>query len=343
LFSIYVLTAVVPASARVACRSDGAWEELAPIPIAPRQEHSVVAVSDTAIAIIGGILPNPSGPGFNTTSVLQFYDIPSDTWSSRSAAPIAANHPNVAVADGKIYFLGGLSVAADGTWRAFTDSWVYDPSADSWTELSPVPEEAARGSAAMGVVGSTVYMAGGMRTLEPIGIEGEQDTVDFVSAYETKSDTWITLPGAAAALPEGRDHAGAAVVGAKLYVLGGRIRGQYNVRNTVFVLDTAELEAGWATADGRMPTARGGVASATISNQVYIFGGEGNPSEGSEGIFDQIEVYNIETDDWKQLAPMQVPRHGGAAAAVGGRIYLPGGGIAEGASPVDLNSVFVLA
>jgi N-acetylneuraminic acid mutarotase len=341
--SIYFLAAVIPVSARVAYRSEGTWLESAPIPIAPRQEHSVVTVSDTTIAIVGGILPNPSGPGFNTTSILQFYDIPSDTWSLRSAAPIAANHANVAVADGKIYFLGGLSVAADGAWRAFSESWAYDPSADSWTELSPVPEEAARGSAAMGVVGSTVFMAGGMRTLEPIGVEGEQDTVDFVSAYETTSDTWVALPDAAAVLPEGRDHAGAAIVGGKLYVLGGRTCGQYNVRDTVFVLDTADLEAGWVTADGRMPTARGGVASAAVGNQVYIFGGEGNPSEGSEGMFDQVEVYNVEADEWKQLAPMPVPRHGGAAAAAGGRIYLPGGGIGVGASPVDLNSVYVLA
>ncbi|KAK1993975.1 kelch domain-containing protein [Colletotrichum falcatum] len=293
------------------------WEVLSPIPIAPRQEHSVVALSDTRLAIVGGILPNPdTGVGFNTTAFVQFYDILADSWSE------------------------GLTVASDGAWRALPDSWKYRPSTGEWTALPPIPAAKAAGSAAVGVLGNTIVLAGGMRTLEPIGVEGEQDTVDFVSVFDTKSCTWSHVPEAASILPEGRDHAAGSVIGSRFYVLGGRLRGQYNVKDTVFVLDVDDMEAGWATRGARMPTARGGVVGGNVGGRVYIFGGEGNTAEGSGGVFDNVEVYDVELDMWQELGPMRLPRHGGAAATVGGKIYLPGGGIREGGSPVNVTDVF---
>lgn len=345
-FNVLALAAAATAATVSTGHSgQGGWSILSPIPFAPRQEHSVVALSDTEIAIVGGILPNPdTGVGFNTTSIVQLYDTLSDSWTTLTSAPIQVNHPNVAVVDGEIYLLGGLAVAPDGAWRAFSDSWKYNRERDEWSELEPLPVGRETGSAAVGVVGRTIFLAGGMRTLEPIGVEGEQDTVDYVSAFDTDSSTWIQLPDGASVLPEGRDHAAAAVIdGKRFYVLGGRLRGQYNVKDTVFVLDTEHLEAGWVTQSSRMPTPRGGVAGATIGKKVYIFGGEGNPIEGSEGVFDNVEVYDAEHDTWQQLEPMRLPRHGGAAASIGDRVYLPGGGIREGGSPVDVNDVFALS
>jgi hypothetical protein len=37
---------------------------------------------------------------------------------------------------------------------------------------------------------------------------------------------------------------------------------------------------------------------------------------------------------------MPVPRHGGAAVAVGGTVHLPGGGTRGGGAPVDVNDAF---
>ncbi|KAM5349576.1 hypothetical protein ACJ41O_006081 [Fusarium nematophilum] len=335
-----LLTFWAAALASPTTHSRGRWETLAPIPLAPRQEHAVVTLSDTTLAILGGIVPNSEGQGFNTTSIMQFYDIPSDNWCSATPAPIKANHPNVAVVEGKIYFLGGLSVASDGVWRAFADSWVYDPVDDRWSSLDPIPKGEQRGSAAMGVYRGTIYMAGGMRTLEPTGPGGEQDTLDVVSAFDTASSTWIDLPQAPRRIPEGRDHAGASVVGGKFYVLGGRLRGQHNVKDTVFILDLEHLDQGWTVSEGRMPTARGGVVAGTVGSKVYVCGGEGNPVNGTNGVFDNVEVFDTEAEIWEKLSPMKLPRHGGQAAAAGKGIYLPGGGIREGGAPVDVLDVF---
>ncbi|WYZ34058.1 hypothetical protein EsH8_I_000334 [Colletotrichum jinshuiense] len=340
LAAVFILGNLLLGLAVAASACGGTWEALASIPIAPRQEHTVVAVSNTTLAVVGGIIPGPSGLGFNTTSIVQLYDVRTDKWSSATDAPIEVNHPNVATVNGKIYLLGGLSVASDGAWRAFPESWVYDPAIDVWRPVDPTPPGEERGSAAMGVSGKMIYLAGGMRTLEPTGEAGEQDTVDFVSAFDTESLAWVSLPSAAAVLPEGRDHAGAAVIDNKFYVVGGRRRGQRNVKDTVFVLDLENLEDGWTLSGSRMPTPRGGVMTGAVNGKIYVFGGEGNLAEESNGIFNETEVFNTKTETWRRLAPMSVPRHGGSATTIGNGIYLPGGGLREGGSPVDVLDVY---
>ncbi|KAF5025676.1 hypothetical protein F66182_2282 [Fusarium sp. NRRL 66182] len=316
------------------------WNTLESIPIATRQEHQAVAVSDKEIAIVGGIVPTREADGFETTSLVQFYNTRSNTWRRFvTDTPVPVNHPNVAAVDGNIYLLGGLLEADDGAWRAFPESWMYNPNFDEWTELEPIPEGEERGSAAVGVYDNIVYMAGGMRALNPVP-EGEQDTVDFVSAFDIESLEWLELPEAAKFLPERRDHAAVSVVGNKFYVVGGRCQGQLNVEDTVFILDLDNLEQGWRTSKGRMPTPRGGVVSGTIGSKIYVFGGEGNTAVGSGGVFDDIEVFDTETETWDKVGKMVMPRHGGAAVAVDGGIYLPGGGTEQGGSPVDHFDVY---
>lgn len=314
----------------------GTWTNLAPIPIAPRQEHITVAVSPSELAILTGIIP--SGPGYNTTALVQLYHIPTNTWRPAAPAPLPLNHANAAAVDGKIYLLGGLADAPDGAWRAVPNSWVYDPSADAWTELPPLPAGHARGSAIAGVWKKTIFLAGGMRVLVPVA-GGEQDTVDIVSAYDTVKGRWIDVPAAAAHIPAARDHAGGAVVGHTFYVVGGRDRGQRNVRDTVFALDFKDLEAGWSTKSSRMPTPRGGIAAAAVGEKIYTFGGEGNPNS-EIGVYNETEVYDTVKNTWDQLPVMPLPRHGTSAVAIGGKVFIPGGGLKIGADPVDSFDVY---
>lgn len=54
----------------------------------------------------------------------------------------------------------------------------------------------------------------------------------------------------------------------------------------------------------------------------------------------QTEAYDPVTDRWTAMAPIPTARHGLGAAAVGGKIYVIGGGIRPGASKSGLNEVF---
>ncbi|KAM6513674.1 hypothetical protein FALCPG4_016049 [Fusarium falciforme] len=320
------------------CRpEDAVWKDLAPIPIAPRQEHTTVAISPTTLGILGGIVPN--GTEWDTTALMQLYDIPSNTWKIVTPLPMALNHPNAAAVDGKVYLLGGLRAAPDGAWRAVPDSWVYDPETNTWAALKPMPGGLERGSATTGVYGKTIFLAGGMRTLRP-GPGGEQDTVDTVSAYDVESGTWTSLPEAASRLPARRDHAGGAVVDQTFYVIGGRDRGQVNVRDTVFALNLEDLALGWITKSAKMPTPRGGIAASAVSTLVYTFGGEGSVAAGSGGVFNETEVYDTESGTWQQLKPMKLPRHGTSAVGIGKGIFIPGGGVSQGANGVNTFDVF---
>jgi N-acetylneuraminic acid mutarotase len=303
------------------------WEQLASIAGGPRQEHGVAALNGE-VYVVGGIRPDESG-AMTTVTDVEVYDPARDTWEHAAPLPVAMNHPNLAVVGGRLYVLGGLSGGA--SWEALGDSFVYSPAADRWRELSPMPEGTERGSSAIGVRGSTVYLAGGMRTLTP-GPGGLQDTVDLVQSYDAVTGRWRTLPS----LPQARDHVGGAVVGNRLYVVGGRDRGQVNVRDSVYALNLSTHR--WS-ARAPMPTARGGIATAVVGDTIYAFGGEGN-TDDSTSIFDQVEAYDTSRDRWTELDPMPVPRHGTAATSVGGTIYIPGGGDHGGGSPMDVNDAF---
>lgn len=337
--AVLVTSCLPSATANPLKRSElGSWQDLGPIPLQPRQEHTAVALNKTTFAIIGGIIPVEGGSGGNspsdwlTTNMLQLHNTATKQWALGPPLPFAVNHANTVVVGGKLYLLGGLAPSPEGNWVATGESYVLDEDHGSWKPLRPVPDGFARGSAAVGEARGLIYLAGGMVNLIP------QDTIDSVVAYDVSSDEWVTddLP----ALPAPRDHAGSAVVDQTLYVVGGRAFGQNNVKDTVFALDLSDVPAGWETRQGRMPTPRGGVAAAAIGGRIYTFGGEGNPAEGSNGVFADTEAYDVATDSWKRLGRMPVPRHGSWAVAVGKGVYIPGGGIRQGGAAVDKFDVF---
>ncbi len=319
------------------------WVNLTSLP-SPRQEHSTVAVNSSTIAVVGGVVSSAEdfhGLSINTTDLVQFYDIPSDQWRTVTPAPYRFNHPNVAVLDGKIYLLGGLTEYPPengGTinWVASPECAVYDPTADAWTNLTSMPPGTERGSAITGVYGDLIYLAGGMTVLK----DTYQDAVNTVTAFNTSSGTWLRLPPPAAVLPEGREHGTGAVIDDTLYVVGGRVWSQLDVRGTVFSLDLTNLTSGWQTGPATMPVPRGGLSGDAVGSKMYTFGGEGDQDSAS-GVFDQSEAYDVKQQQWTELPAMAVPRHGTHAAAVGGRVYIPGGGLQQDGKPVTVNGTVI--
>ncbi|KAG9230841.1 putative kelch domain-containing protein 8B [Amylocarpus encephaloides] len=311
------------------------WKVLPNITLGSRQEHTTVALG-TDVYILGGLVPPVDSAVDPTSNIVQSYSIAHNTWSSETPMPRALNHLNAAVVNGKIYVLGGLAVGPGAwpNWLAAGDCWVYSPRQKIWEILANMPNGTERGSAAVGVYGDTIYLAGGLTRL---GISG-QTTVTTVNAYCTRTNTWSTLES----LPEKRDHAGSAVVGRIFYVVGGRINGEPSgMRDTVLAFDVSVEKGSWSTRAGKMPTARGGLSASAVGHTIYAFGGEGNVAT-STGVFNQTEAYNTKTDTWTSLKPMVLPRHGTSAAAVGGRVYIPGGGIQQQLGGTDYFDVFKL-
>lgn len=311
------------------------WTPLTPIPI-PRQEHTTVFVPPSTISVLGGIVPTNDNSTFPiaTASLVQLYSIPNNTWTTAAPLPYPLNHANAAVVNGKLYVLGGLADLGEPlpAWRGVGDSFVYSPATQTWSSIPSLPVGEKRGSAAVGVYNNKIILAGGMTDLE-LFPNGSQNSVAVVSIFDTVLKRWMRVPRKAKYLPEGRDHAGAAVVDEKLYVLGGRNQGQANVKDTVYILDLCDLESGWKISNARMPTARGGVAAGVVGRKVYVFGGEGDQAVKS-GVFDEVELYDTARDKWTSAGTMRIPRHGTYAVGVGKRIYVPGGGVMQSGAPV---------
>lgn len=73
-----------------------------------------------------------------------------------------------------------------------------------------------------------------------------------------------------------------------------------------------------------------------------MFEGEGNPDEETQ-VFANGEALDVQTQQWRVIRLMPVPRHGTSAVAVGGQIYVPGGGLRQcGAETSEHFDVYVL-
>ncbi|KAH7165196.1 hypothetical protein EDB81DRAFT_838026 [Dactylonectria macrodidyma] len=271
------------------------WESLAPFSDGARQEHGAAAIGQKIYIISGFKLGGNTSDTAYTTETIQIYDIDTNTWSGAAPMPVPMNHPNVAATSGKIYVLSGLRGESNNSLN---------------------------GSSIVSVYGDEIILAGGVQKIE-YKVNGAEETVNIVSAFNIRTHEWRSYPQ----LPEGREHAGGAIMSDKFYVVGGRYLSPLNVRGTVYVLSLKSLQ--WDEL-APMPTPRGGISVAAVGERIYTFGGEGNPDPNAGDVFNQTEVYDVQANCWQQLKPMDIPRHGTAAVAVGGIIYTPGGGAKDG-------------
>ena len=283
-------------------------------------------------------------------------------WIALAPLQVARQELAVAAANGKVYAIGGISgLSVTATVEE------YDPAANTWRFVAPLPETLHHSAAA--VVDDVIYVIGGYRTLN-------FDATSVVYRYDSRSDVWSrasSLPsprGAAAAatidgriylaggapggdaltvydpiadrwttlmpMPTAREHLAAAAVGGKLYVIGGRSSGN------VGAMEIYDPSFDRWTSLPPLPTPRSGIAAAAIDGRIYVFGGEGNPN-ATTGVFAETEVFDAAHLTWTADTPMAVPRHGIGAAVINGRIYIPGGAVIQGFGAVNAHDVLVVA
>jgi hypothetical protein len=316
-------------------------------------------VIDNRLYAVAGIINDGDGPGVKLERYDPAVGLlgENDAWNTTLTPPVAlANLPTpreglaVAALSGRLYALGGHTTG--GVATAVVES--YDPVANNWTLRAPI--SIARNGLAAAVVGSTLYVVGGggitfadptltagatqvkavhvsalraaintLRSQEGLGIFGFTDPVlsagsspiKAVHISELRTALNAVYDAMEAPLPVYTDPsltAGATVKAIHITEL----RSAANLPlNTLESYDP--VSNSWTTLAG-MPTARTGLAAATVNGQLYAIGGfAGGTNVGT------VEVYDPGTGVWQTRSPMPTPRTALEAVTIDGLIYAVGG------------------
>ena len=140
--------------------------------------------------------------------------------------------------------------------------------------------------------------------------------------YDPATDKWESRKPMA--VP--RNHAFAAAVNGKIYVIGGRTGHGFIMAatNTDVVEEYDPANDMWSAPKERMPTPRSGGGWGTDGRRIYVAGGEVTTKQ-LVGAFRAIEAYEPATNSWTTLPSMPMPRHGVAGAVIGNRFHLVSG------------------
>lgn len=225
-----------------------------------------------------------------------------DRWSDLALMPTARSRLAVVAHEGLIYAIGGQTV------RGVTGLLeIYDPTVDSWHRgaSKPTPVEDISAVALRG----KIYVPG--------GCTGAGEPLPIVEVYDPRSDGWE----AAAPLPEPLCGYALASLEGRVYLFGGWDGGSYSAAVYRYDPDADTWQAGTP-----LPSPRGYSAAATLGSTIYLVGGY-----DGERRLSALEVYDpvLEGEGkppWRSGAPMSVGRAGLGMTALGGSLYVIGGG-----------------
>jgi N-acetylneuraminic acid mutarotase len=139
-------------------------------------------------------------------------------------------------------------------------------------------------------------------------------------------------------MPTGRNHLAAAAYGGRVYAIAGRSDLGAGVGNLNALEEYDPASNIWRTR-APVPNPRSGLAAVTIGHFIFAVGGEGNDASAN-GTFADNDAYNAATNTWTPVSGIPTPVHGIGAAALAGRMHVPGGGPIEGFSSTDLHQVY---
>ena len=281
-------------------QNGGTWELRAPMPVL-RQELAT-GVLDGKVYVLGGYDENR-----RSTATVEVYNPATNTWTSAHPLPFPVNHNAAAVAGGKLYSFGA------GAGQTF----VYNPSNNSWTARASSHYVHSL-TAAVGVIGDKIYVAGGANTPSERELE----------VYDTVANTWTVK----APMRVPRNHCGGGVINGNFYVVGGR-----HGLGSTNALEVYNPQTNTWSSRTPMPTFRSGIAAAVVNDELWVFGGE-----EADGLHSEVEVYNPVSDSWRRLPDMPLARHGIWASVIENKIYIPGGGAAAGFAATNTNQIFTV-
>jgi len=268
-------------------------------PMPKPEEHMTMAEAGGKIYVFGGL--GLEHPGDQTAGVLYLkdswqYDPTNDSWKAIAPMPEVRQAGAAVAVGGKIYVIGGDSIAPGGANPPKPDDiivvgWneVYDPATNEWTKKGPMPT--ARNHEAIGAVNGKIYTIGGRIGNANVANMLSSGT-DIVEEYDPATDRWRAM----SKMPTPRSGLGWGTYKGMIYVLGGELRDYHAdaIFRDVEAFDPAANE--WYRLQP-MVTARHGVNAAVLGNRLHAIGGhiafDGTAEhDGDTGVHEVYEFNN---------------------------------------------------
>ena len=271
-------------------------------------EAQAAAVADR-VYVFGGF----NNLNVHATRAVNVYDTLTDTWAPRSEMPSPVTHGAVAVDGATVWLLGGLlGDYAGGENLPAKDTWRYDMATDVWAPGPPLPAATGAGGAAL--VGRKLHYFGGFAP------DGQSDSsnhyvLDLDALAADPTTTWSY----AKAMPAARNHFGTAVVGGKVYAIGGQHGRDETNRNLADVHVYDPATDGWSFATPLpVPMSHFHNSTAVVNDRILVAGGVTN---GRTPLSDVWE-YDPATNTWAASDAMPAPRKAPVAVLAAGRLYV---------------------
>lgn len=223
------------------------------------------------------------------------------SWATVANYPVIIESPAVGTNGTYLYSAAGFAGApSNGFYR-------YDPVANSWATLPSLPANLYDARAVYAPNTNSFYVFGGYNG---------SNALNTTYIYNVATNSWTT----GAVMPGGRVFPGVVYYGAtgKIYVIGG-FDDSFTEANQTWEYDPVANT--WDTTRANIPVAMGGSGASIVGQFIYLAGSFGGVS-GSTTHY----RYDIVANTWAPKAAVPVGIYVPASAAVGGQIFVVGGG-----------------
>ncbi len=287
----------------------GQWEQkdFKPMPT-PRFDTGIGVSADGKIYVFGGTTDGVSP--LNTVEAFDPTAGPGGNWAKKEPMPTPRYFPEVAVVDNIMYAIGGTVNSGSGQHVGTGVVEAYNPATNSWRkdlESLPTPR---RFRAGVGVLNGIIYVFGGGNAFQEISTN---------EAYDPAKDKWSTAP----AMPTARFGLGGAVVGGRMYAIGGLLQAIATVGQPFIYQITATNNPTRYAANGlpnglpnglHINSNTGlifGVPTETSRNTMITVSASNNSGSGSASLF-----FSVGSSSAPAASPLQIVSNPTATARV---------------------------
>ncbi|OLY95652.1 CBM96 family carbohydrate-binding protein [Cnuella takakiae] len=323
LLSFAVALIFLPAYSQSSSFNTIRWSTVAPQPFTLNEGQAKVV--NGKLYSFGGF--DSKKTTFTPTKRAYVYNPELNSWTPIADLPFTPNgtsfggvtHAGIATDGTNIYIAGGYTSNTAGTGQIFGTKqvWRYNVATNTYTKMPDLPVVIS--------AGQMVYLNG---RLHYIGGTNASRTTDLGSHYmldiSSGANTWTNL----APLPNPRHHGGSAVLGGKIYYIGGQHEHDADLvpQKDVHRYDP-ETNTWTQMADMPVPAGAAGRNHITssvvvVNNRIIVLGGQTVHQTGRTSM---VSSYDPGTDTWTNLTPLPQARFSGVAGFIGNSIYYSGG------------------